>query len=209
MQPIKVSTMTGKLKGLSGINFSPLDNEFCMSMAGKEGTVCGHCYSRKMLKTFRKNAEPAFAKNSRELSILRNEEDLPSFIQGSFVRFLAHGELHNATQAQNFIRIAKKSPRSSFALWTKRPFLVQEAADAEGGIPHNLVLIQSISLLDSEQVFQHPLFDGVFRVFNPDKSPEPRGDMWECNGKNCASCLHCYSKIRVQQRPHIIEKLRK
>lgn len=205
---LKVSKMTGKLEGFHGVNFSSVCNLFCLSMAQDKKTVCSHCYSQKMLRTFRKGAEPTFARNASFMSVLRSEEELPSFMPGSYVRFLAHGELESATQAQNMLRLCKKNPSSFFALWTKRPYLVEEAVNAEGGIPENLVLIQSVSMLNPKVVEKHPMFHATFAVFDKAHVQEDTESSWACNGKKCSTCMHCYTKNRVVERHSIVEVLR-
>ena len=55
-QEIKISKNVGKArKGFKAINFSPLTAVFCQKMAKTKGTVCEYCYSRRMLKTYRKS----------------------------------------------------------------------------------------------------------------------------------------------------------
>ena len=64
---IKISKMSGKLAGLLAINTNTVTNPFCMSMA-KTDTVCGKCYSHKMLSSYRKGCQKAFQHNSDALS---------------------------------------------------------------------------------------------------------------------------------------------
>jgi hypothetical protein len=187
---VKVSKMTGKLSGLLGINFNPLDNEFCAKQAGKEGTVCEACYSRRMLATFRKMCVAPFTENAKLMSHFIPDQELPRFPVGATIRFLAHGELQNATQAMNFVRIANANPASSFAIWTKRMDIFQAGVESFGPVPDNLQVIQSSPVLNKKED-KHDFADKVFTVYTEEELM-PQSD-FPCVGNHCADCEHCYA----------------
>lgn len=62
----------------------------------------------------------------------------------SIVRFHSFGELLNMIHLNNFVRIAKALPKTTFALWSKRIDLIKKLKDK----PKNLILIYSTPRLD-------------------------------------------------------------
>ncbi len=110
MEKVKVSTMTGKLKGLDAINTSPLDNNFCQTMSKNSDNICHYCYSQKMLKGLRKNCRPSWKANGELLSESElTAEQLPK-IKTELCRFSAHGELINRTQSRFHFCLLDQTP---------------------------------------------------------------------------------------------------
>ena len=191
---IKISKMTGKLAGLLAVNTNTVTNPFCMSMA-KTDTVCGKCYSHKMLSTYRKGCQKAFQSNSELLSSsIIPAEDLPVF-NSLYVRLHAHGELINDIHFTNFIRIADKNPKTTFALWTKRNDIVSRFPRT---LPHNLILIYSNPFIDNVMDAPPTGFDKVFNVVSKDT------EAVNCGAKKCMECLLCYKS----KEACIVEKLK-
>ena len=52
---LKISNMTGKLKGFKALNTNTLSNDYCMKMynSGKDNVICTKCYSAEMLQGMR------------------------------------------------------------------------------------------------------------------------------------------------------------
>lgn len=186
MTQIKISRMSGKLKGISGINSNPLTNPYCQASSKKCDLVCSKCYSRKMLQTFRSNAVPAFERNNKLLSSQGLTDDQIPRIKYDVVRFNAHGELINTQHLLNLFRIAKKYPKKQFTLWTKRSKLVQKQLDKK---PDNVILIYSNPVLNN--IVQAPKgFDKVFNVVEKDRGFD---SMVNCGARSCAECMLCYT----------------
>jgi hypothetical protein len=208
---IKISEMTGKLKGIPAINTSPLDNPFCERMSQAAGSICSKCYSRRMVSGIRKNCRTGWKTNGEELSsrlltvseikALRLDEKAPYGI----VRFSAHGELINYKHAYNLIKIAQLYPALTFGLWTKRLDVLSEVfVEAEIEKPDNLVVIYSSPFVDKDCSIiaiqaVYPFVDKVFSVMSKDN-----GDV-NCGARSCALCQLCYSKSTT---PVVIEKLK-
>ena len=190
IQEIKISKLTGKLKGFEAINTNTLTNDFCSKMR-KSDAICAQCYSAKMLQGVRKNCAEPWQKNSNLLSsrVLKSEE-LPTINAHSF-RFHAHGELLNYVHLKNFINICNKNPFTTFALWTKRKELIAKASK-EGILPTNLILIFSNPKTTAvmHQVPQN--FDKVFNA-SPRTAIEAMGET-DCTGESCINCMACYRK---------------
>ena len=196
---VHMSKMSGKLKGIPAINTNTLTNQFCIRQHQTD-TICGECYSFTMLEGYRKNCGPAFERNSALLSDWIEWDDLP-IVNSAFFRFSAHGELINETHFVNLIRIARKNPHTTFALWTKRASITRKftkpynskwetlyGGEDFGDIPPNLILVFSNPRID--KVIDVPR--GFHKVFNnvSKGSTAPQN----CTGRKCMDCLACYRK---------------
>jgi len=192
-RPLNVSKMSGKLDGFLAINTNTVTNEFCIKMKTTD-TICGQCYSHRMLNTYRKSCQPSWQHNSDKLSArLLTDFEIP-FTNSAYFRFHGHGELINKIHYQNFIKIAEKNPGTSFALWTKRKDLVRGIVP-----PRNLILIYSNPTID--KVMDKPPA-GFDKVFNNVAVPH---DLENCTGQKCKNCLHCYTRAGVDV---IIERVK-
>ena len=179
---LKQSKMSGKLTGIPAFNTNTVSNAFCIRQKDT-ATICGKCYSHRMLNTFRKSCIPAFEHNSKLFSEFIEWDDLPR-LNATYVRFNGHGELINSAHFDNIVRIAKKNPETTFTLWTKRASIVR----AYGAVPDNLILI-----------FSNPTIGkviGVPRAFHKvfNNVEKDSGTAQNCTGKRCMDCLLCYRK---------------
>jgi hypothetical protein len=183
LEQLKSSKMTGKLFGIGAINTNTVSNAFCIRQKDT-ATICGKCYSHRMLNTFRKSCIPAFEHNSKLMAELIDWDLLPMINQAYF-RFNGHGELINFNHYQNIINIAIKNPHCNFALWTKRASIVRQF---KGELPDNLILVFSNPTIG--RVIGVPR--GFHKVFNNvDKGSDIKQN---CTGKRCIDCLTCYKK---------------
>lgn len=186
---IHISKMTGKLEGLKAISSNTVTNPYCIQQnaCGNEDNICTKCYSHTMLKSYRKNMQPALERNSQALgnSVLSIDE-LP-MIMDAFFRFNAHGELINETHLINLINIAKKNPHCNFALWSKRYDIVKSVF-SKVEKPHNLIMIFSNSKISSVLPKPPKYFDKTFNNVLQDEEVEKQN----CTGQQCKNCLLCY-----------------
>lgn len=186
---IKVSEMSGKLKGIPAINTNTLSNDFCKKMAASDkgkNIICSGCYSVAMLSGSRKNCVPRFQNNTEALStrpLLPRE--IPT-LNSAWFRFSGHGELENTTHYENYCRIAEANPQTTFALWTKRKAIVQRS---DYPTPENLILIYSNPIID-KPINKAP--KGFHKVFNNVKGNGQYEAQENCTGQKCIECLACY-----------------
>ena len=127
MQQVHISKMTGKLDGFKAISTNTMTNPYCIKQnsSGKADNICTKCYSHTMLKSYRKNMQPALQRNSDLLADrLLTDDELPTILD-AFFRFNAHGELINATHLANLAAIARHNQHCNFALWSKRDDIVR------------------------------------------------------------------------------------
>ena len=194
---IKISVMSGKLKGLGGINTNPLKNKWCMRKAQKR-SICNECYSKKMLKTFRKNCVPAFNNNSKILSTkLLFEKDLPKSIKYRLMRFNAHGELINYLHLLNLVTICNKYPTTIFSLFTKQPKYINKYVKNNCPLPSNLVLVYSTDTINCEKPVVPKHFHKCFSVYTEEWLARHKKVKINCI-KSCYDCKLCYSFNRTK-----------
>ena len=194
---IKLSEMSGKLKGIDAINTNTCSNSFCKKMSNTDNkyVICKHCYSMNMLKTFRKNCQPSFQHNSNILSTkLIDKHDIPKF-KHELLRLHAHGELINQTHADNFIRLCKFKPDKQIVLYTKRLDLINNAICRQSHTikPDNLIIVYSNPIIDHPitKIPDSKLFRYVDKVFNVLSKPDKKIN---CGARNCNKCRLCYKK---------------
>lgn len=184
------SKMTGKLDGFKAISTNTTTNPYCIKQnsSGKADNICTKCYSHTMLKSYRKNMQPALQRNSDLLSgRILSDDELPTILD-AFYRFNAHGELINETHLANLTAIARKNPHCAFALWSKRIDIVRRYF-AKHDKPDNLILIFSNSKIGT--ILDRPPvpFDRTFNNVLVDEFVEQQN----CTGQKCRDCLLCYT----------------
>ena len=185
-RPLNISKMSGKLAGFLALNTNTVTNEFCIKMKETD-TICGQCYSHRMLNTYRKRCQPSWQHNSEKLSAeLLTPREIP-FINSAYFRMHGHGELINKTHYINFLQIAEQNPNTTFALWTKRKDIVSQVHKSGIPKPSNMVLVYSNPVIDKVQNKAPAMFD---KVFNNVSIPH---DLENCTGQKCRDCLKCYT----------------
>lgn len=178
--------------------------------------VCIFCYANKA-QGWQKGARDKFQRNGEYLKTLREPEELPDIIAPDFdgfrpFRLEAEGDLHNAEQARNYLKICKKSEHEdiSFALWTKNPEFLWKAIKLENGKPKNLQLVLSSNFVNHPDIalfekynalcmamFGYPMFDKLFTVWT-EKGIANTEFQFNCCGsegnkdRKCKNCLNCY-----------------
>lgn len=175
---LKLSTMTGKLDGFRAINTNTVTNPFCIKMKESD-TICGVCYSHRMLNTFRKGCQPAWQHNSDMLS-QAPLTTIPT-IKDRVFRYHGHGELINAQHLENLYAIAEGNPATTFSLWTKQSKLVLRHRQR----PSNMILIFSNPNINDVMVVPKG-FDKVFNNVTGEADAN-------CTGQQCKDCLKCYT----------------
>jgi hypothetical protein len=174
---------SGKMKNMVSINTSCLENDFCKV---RTSGVCKSCYAKRA-ESYRKALHDRFKANSEILSFpILDTSVLPKF-NNLFVRFHAFGELINRVHFINFCKIAENNPNTVFALWTKRPELVNINIK-----PVNMILIYSEPELNAEKDTIPVGFDKVFKVYTKEFI-EKNGIVLNCHAKNCFECRLCYT----------------
>lgn len=187
---LHITTHSGKMKGIESISTSTKHNRFCQAAQKKEGSVCTKCYA-KNYEAMRPSLVTALERNSTALREVLPPEDLP-YINASIFRFSSFGELINVNHTINLLNITYKNPHVMFALWTKRPNLVQ-AAIRKVGLPDNINLIYSAPMIDRKPKLPKN-FTKTFTVYSKGSTQEIN-----CGAKSCVTCRLCYTKNNITE----------
>jgi len=184
------------MEGINSINVSSLENPFCVVMSQNKDFVCSKCYSNRYSK-LRPPLEVCLINNTNALTVeLLMVEDIP-VINALYFRFNSYGELYNEMHFRNLLRICRKNPKTTFALWTKRKFIICNYN--YNLLPKNLILVYSEPRINNVKFELEFPFDKTFTVV--DKTYI--GDK-NCSG-HCLNCLKCY---QTNDCLHIIERMK-
>ena len=194
----------GKLKGITSINTSSLQNEFCNSIGcrnikrkdRKYKSVCELCYAEKNEKV-RKSLEKCLINNSYILSKeLLNDRQVPILNQ-KYIRFHSFGEIINGIHFQNFLKIAKLNPDTTFSLMTKRYDIVMKYPKL-----NNIIYIASSPLINipisDKKILEY--FDKIFTVYDKENIEIT------CGHNDCLHCLKCYNKSGDKKINELLRK---
>lgn len=197
-----------KMAGMISSSTNSLENEFCNQHKNVEDSICQDCFANDLLH-MRKQLKDCLSYNSALLKhCILPVEILPA-LNCLYFRFESFGDLDNVNQAINYINIARKNPKTTFAIWTKNPVIMKRALKITGK-PENLIIIYS-SLFknrkeDGEKMMKiYPWIDKVFTVYDAETIKRENIGI-NCGAKQCLSCLICYTKNEIQ---FVNEKLKK
>ena len=160
--------------------------------------VCAFCFADSLLD-YKKNIQIGLDKNTEILTSRILEDSEIPFINRMMFRFESFGDLHNTTQAINYINIASKNPHCNFAWWSKRPYIIQAAMDKLGidKLPENIIPVYSsyyMNRIDTEIHKKYSFIKIVFTVFDKYYLEEHTEITINCGSRQCMACLNCYKK---------------
>lgn len=160
--------------------------------------VCAFCFADNTLE-MRPSVAKALTRNTELLTTkILDLNEIP-FINRLFFRFESFGDLHNTIQAINYINIARKNPNCTFAWWTKRPAIIEQAMKELEitELPANIICIFSSYYLNRINTEIHKRFDFiniVFTVFDKWYLIEHPEIEITCGKRQCMNCFQCYTK---------------
>lgn len=202
---------TGKMSGMYSISTACTLNDNCKKLSSDPSTICSHCYAQSMLsvgfwKWTRKHVEENHIVLTNRIL---HDEEIPLINAHSF-RFEAFGDLNNTTQVRNYFRICELNPYTSFALWTKRPFLIANTIREGYTKPSNLIIIYSSPMIDTPVNLQKlqktfPFVDKAFTVWRTADTAKKHGVNINCGARACLKCMKCY---RINEHKEIAELLK-
>ena len=194
---------TGKMEGMQSLSTSCLCNKYCKNRSNNSELVCSHCYAQRQMKIY-KNLNACLERNTEILTgrILK-EAEIP-MINASFFRFESFGDLINKMQITNYFNICKKNKHVNFALWTKNPWIIEEAIESGEKKPRNLQIVYSSPCLNDPVDPGYEFIDKIFTVFDKDYIKK-NGIEINCGAKSCLLCNKCYRKNKER---YINEKLK-
>lgn len=204
VSPVYVSdNMSGKMHDIPAISTSCKCNERCLARMKNPDLICHYCFADAT--TDRYDALQAHLEDNVEVltDYILPMEFLPRFKEDvDMLRFEAFGDLINATQAGNYIRIARANPQAACALWTKNPDISHEAVELWGK-PANLQIIYSSPVINDpvkyeEIATKYPEIDKVFTVYDPEYIKANGIDI-NCGARDCKGCRVCYERPDIHE----------
>ena len=202
---LKITTHKGKMQGIRSLSTYKLVCDTCLSLKDNKATICNHCYVDKAFMRY-PQLSMAMIYNTLLLKYTKLKDRQLPIINDLYFRFESFSDLQNLQHLQNLYRIARKNPRTQFALWTKNiKLILQEQA------PKNVNLILSSPILNECLPMAQSIIDKVkretnckhvkvFSVYDDEHIKEQN-----CAQK-CITCLKCYKK---QDKTTLINELLK
>lgn len=195
---------TGKMEGMYSLSTSCKINPNCKKFAEVKGSICSKCYAQTMLIRYNSLEKNLFENTHILTTTLINKNDIP-FINASFFRFEAFGDLHNEIQFINYMNIARYNPHCNFAIWTKNPEIMKKAFEMGYKKPKNLIIIGSSLMINIKSDFsKYDFIDKTFTVYDNNAIQENNINI-NCGARSCINCLKCYKKNGINE---ISEKLK-
>ena len=188
---------TAKMYGLVSLSTDINSNPICTGRRKIAGSICSVCFSadmwddntgqyRKGNKAFKTNTQILCGRllTDNEIPVI-NPEKWPLF------RFEAFADLQNITQVLNYFKIARKNPRTKFALWTKNPGFIARAVELVP-VPKNLqIILSSMGINKPARGERFPFVDKVFTVYDDDTIKRDGVEI-NCGARSCMGCKLCY-----------------
>lgn len=183
----------GKMEGMTSLSTSCTCNKFCRKRSKNQDLVCSHCYAQRQLKIYL-NLEKCLIKNSQILtSRILEDREIP-IINRAYFRFEAFGDLINVIQISNYFKICKRNKNVKFAIWTKNPWIIQEAINEGLKKPSNLqIILSSPKINEISDYSKYDFVDKVFTVFDKEYIERNQINI-NCGNKKCIVCGKCYKK---------------
>lgn len=186
----------GKMTGIASISTSPSENPYCAMRAKNPDLICHECYAAA-LEAMRKGLAEKLRRATTLLTAAAYPVDLQPVFPAGPARIEAFGDVARINQAVNYIRIARRNPWTTFAAWTKNPWIWDRAFQYDGGKPSNLIMIVSSprkgDRLPESVVDRFPWIDHIFTVWESVAAATAAGVRITCGGRSCKKCRRCYS----------------
>lgn len=190
---------TGKMEGMQSLSTSVKLNPHCMERAKNPNCICHYCYAERMLAMY-SSLEGKLAENTSILtSTVISPANMP-ILNVAWFRFEAFGDLNNYVQVVNYFNLCKRNPQTRFALWTKNPWIIQEAIEKGFKKPRNLTVIYSSPALNcraDNMPNLYPFIDKVFTVWSKDYLKDHPEIRINCGKKKCIECGICYKRNKI------------
>lgn len=198
---------TGKMSGLHSLSTSCKVNKQCLQNSKVKNSICSKCFAAALLKRY-SNMEECLQRNYEILTGRILDWDEIPFTTTLLFRFESFGDIANWVQVANFFNIAKKNPRTLFALWTKNPRHIAEAINKGYNKPQNLQIVYSSLFIDTQTKApeKYTFIDKIFTVYSKEENA-PKGI--NCGARSCFACKRCYlENPKGEKIQHIAELLK-
>lgn len=167
LQGVVCTDHAGKMAGIPSISTSPSENPYCAARAKNPELICHECYAAA-LEAMRKGLAEKLRRATALLTAYAYPVDLLPVFPAGPARIESFGDVARINQAVNYARIARRNPWTTFAAWTKNPWIWDRAFTYDGGKPANLIMIVSSprkgERLPESTVDRFPWIDHVFTI---------------------------------------------
>lgn len=185
----------GKMSGMVSLSTSPLKNEYCIRRYQNKDAICSHCFSMALQKMRKQLADKLMRNTELLTGSVISVEDMP-VINSAYFRLESFGDLNNEVQVINYFNLCRKNKNTTFALWTKNPFIIRKAIANGHRKPSNLIIVYSSPCMNKQvnvEVLKtvYPFIDKVFTVYDKEHAENVNIN---CGANHCLSCLKCYKK---------------
>ena len=184
----------GKMKGIKSIGTSCVDNPHCIKRRQDGCSVCSKCYAATYMK-MRKALKEHLIDNAKILANTMLEGREIPVTNDLIYRFESFGDLHNATHLKNYVQIAERNPYTTFGLWTKNIWILNEVFNQDLiAKPKNLSIVVSSPLLNKSMDLdrgKYWMVDHLFTVYDNDFIYQNDIDI-NCGARSCLGCKKCY-----------------
>ena len=198
---------TGKMEGINSIGTSCADNHFCIKRRENGDSICSHCYAATYMKMRRALKERLKGNFEILTTELLKDREIP-VTNAQIFRFESFGDLYNATQLENYLIICERNPFTSFGLWTKNTWILDEVFNQKKiNKPNNLSIVVSSPFLNKQMARDKEKFwfvDQIVTVYDKKFIESNYVDI-NCGAKSCLRCQLCYHK---ETEFYINEKLK-
>lgn len=183
---------SGKMSGMVSLSTSPILNETCQKRHAMGESVCSKCFALRQT-AFKKELTAKLERNHYVLTTRIIPMKEWPVVPNGIARFESFGELNNVTQLHNYFNCCNANKHTTFTLWTKNIFILNEACAQGLRKPKNIIIVQSSLLLNTPVKPQHEWVDKVFTVYTKNYVKE-HGVNINCGERQCIVCRKCYSK---------------
>lgn len=191
------------MEGMASLSTSCTCNLYCKQKSNNKLLICSHCYAERQMKIYQ-NLERCLVKNTEILtSRILDKSELP-IINFLYFRFESFGDLININQVVNYFNICKKNPKVHFALWTKNPFIIDDAINKGVAKPRNLQIVYSSPMINIVNDPGYDFIDKIFTVYDKKYIKENNINI-NCGAEKCLSCGKCYNKSKIRYINEILK----
>ena len=195
----------GKLDGLESVGTLNVCNPYCVARM-KEGGVCAHCYVEK--HGYKKALMGKLIYNYDLLTAGIVPFEMLPIVSTILARVESFGDVHNETQARNYLHIIRKNSNSRWAIWSKNPAIYRKAFESEGK-PENTTFVLSSFLLNTPAKIPENMekyVDHVFTVYTLAYLKEHPEIEIDCGFSRCLECQKCYHRTTKKYINEILKE---
>lgn len=158
--------------------------------------ICYHCFSDRQ-QDRQKNTRDKLIRNTYLYAFhdIPQEAFMYATRRAEIFRLESFGDLMNACQFENYLKLVRANPETTFTEWTKKPWIMNHVFKTENK-PENLIIILSSPRLNEPITIEQAradwwFVDKTFTVYDSDYITENEIEI-NCGARECFTCRTCY-----------------